>query len=175
MEKVHVQRHTLSINDAMKALSSMKCRQMHKGQKKYKKVMNEYLERNCKVIAKLPKIIGKIGKMQKSNKFSAYFTSVQNSRPEDYSICESNLQEVCFELAELIEHGINFMRASEILAFVITDSERIFKLGIPPHLPIAYGLQGHSLPMKIMLKMLNDIQNKLKKVDAKILCEVYDG
>ena len=224
MEKVHVQRHTLSINDAMKALSSMKCREMHKGwtclirksrivviesdydeftwksiwtdlkrhfdndkpknmnkitdsQKKYKKVMNEYLERNCKVIAKLPKIIGKIGKMQKSNKFSAYFTPVQNSRPEDYSICESNLQGVCFELAELIEHGINFMQveASEILAFVITDSERICKLGIPPHLPIVYGLQGHSLPMKIMLKMLNDIQNKLKKVDAKVLCEVYDG
>ena len=57
--------------------------------------MAEYIEKNCKVIAELLKIIGKIGKMQKSNKFSAYFTPVQNSRPEDYSICESNLQEVC--------------------------------------------------------------------------------
>ena len=156
MEKVNVQRYTLFINDAMKALSSMKCQERHKSwtcligkssivviesdydeltwksiwtdlkrhfdndkpknmtkitdsQKKFNKIIAEYIERNCKVIAELPKIIGKIGKMQKSNKFSAYFTPVQNSRPEDYSICESNLQEVCFELAELIEHGINFM------------------------------------------------------------------
>ena len=29
--------------------------------------------------------------------------------------------------------------------------------------------------MEIMLKMLNDICNELKKVDAKVLCEVYDG
>ena len=80
-------------------------------------------------------------------------------------------------MAEVIEHGINFMRveASQILAFVITNSERICNPGIPPHLPIAYGLRGHSLPMKIMLQMLNDIQNELKKVDAKVLCEVYDG
>ena len=30
MEKVNLQRYTLSINDAMKALSSMKCQQMPK-------------------------------------------------------------------------------------------------------------------------------------------------
>ena len=206
MEKVNVQRYTLSMNDAMKALSSMKCREMHKSwpcliakssivviesdydeftwksiwidlkrhfdnekpknitkitdsQKKFHKIMDEYIERNCKVTAELPEIIGKIGKMQKSNQFSAYFRPMQNCRPQDYSICESNLQEVCFEMAELIEHGINFIpvEASEILAFIITDSERICKPGIPLHLPIVYGLQGHSLPMKIMLKMLNDI------------------
>ena len=29
--------------------------------------------------------------------------------------------------------------------------------------------------MEIMLKMLNDIRNELKKVDAKVLCSVYDG
>ena len=29
--------------------------------------------------------------------------------------------------------------------------------------------------MDIMLKMLNNIRNELKKVDAKVLCEVYDG
>ena len=111
-------------------------------QKKYKEVMKDYIERNCKVIAELPKISGKLGQLKRCNKFSAYFTPIQNNRPKHHSICESNLQEVCFEMAELIEHGINFMRveASEILAFVITDSEQICNPGIPPHLPIAYGL-----------------------------------
>ena len=131
--------------DVKKHFDNDKPKNMNKitdSQKKYKEVMNEYIERNCRIIAELPKIIGKVGKMKRSNKFSAYFTPVQNSRPQDYSIHESNLQEVCFEMAELIEHGINFMRveASEILAFIITDSERICNPEIPPHLPIACGL-----------------------------------
>ena len=33
----------------------------------------------------------------------------------------------------------------------IADSDRIVKLGnIPPHIPVANGLRGSSLPMKIM-------------------------
>ena len=116
--------------DWKKHFDNDKPRNMNKitdSQKKYKEIMNDYIKRNCHVIAELLKIIGKVGNMKKSNKFSAYFTHMQNNRPEDYSICESNLQEVCFEMAEVIEHGINFMRVevSEILAFIITDSERI--------------------------------------------------
>ena len=96
----------------MKALSSMKCRQMYKSwtcligkssivviesdyddltwkiiwtdlkrhfdndkpknmnkitdsQKKYKQIMNDYIETNRKVIAELPKIIGKLGQNEK--------------------------------------------------------------------------------------------------------------
>ena len=71
--------------------------------------MNDYIERNCRVIAELPKIVGKVGQMRKTNKFADYFTPVQKIRPQDYSICESNLQEVYFEMAEVIEHGINLM------------------------------------------------------------------
>ena len=82
----------------------------------------------------------------------------------------NDYQETCAEIAEKIEHGINFLRveASEILAFVVTDSERINRPGIPPHLPVAYGLKGHSLPMKTMLEMLNDIRNALHAVNASI-------
>ena len=111
MEEVDVQRYTLFMHDAIKALSSMKSRQMHKSwtclfgkssivviesdyddvtwkiiwndlkkhfdndklkntnkitdsQKKYKELMKDYIERNCKVIAELPKISGKLGQLK---------------------------------------------------------------------------------------------------------------
>ena len=107
------------LNDLKKHFDNDKPKNTNKitdSQKKYKEVMNEYIERNCKVIAELPKISGKLGQLKRCTKFSAYFTPDQKNRPKDYSICESNLQKVCFEMAELIEHGINFMRveASEI-------------------------------------------------------------
>ena len=77
----------------------------------------------------------------------------------------------------MIEEGYNFLRveASEILAFMATNSDRILQPGIPPHLPIAYGMRGHSLPMKIMRNMVNDIRNELQKRNTSVLCEVYDG
>ena len=84
---------------------------------------------------------------------------------------------LAYELAQHVESGINFLRveASEILAFIATDSERSYSVGIPPHLPIAYGLKGNSLPMSVMCNIINDIRNDLKQQNTGVLCEVYDG
>ena len=56
-----------------------------------------------------------------------------------------------------------------------TNSDRILQPGIPSHLPIAYGMRGHSLPMKIMRNMVNDLRNELQKRNTSALCDVYDG
>ena len=58
------------------------------------------------------------------------------------------------ELKETVEEGYNHIRteASEIIAFVATNSNRIATVGVPPHLPIAYGLRGSFMPISVMLK-----------------------
>ena len=85
--------------------------------------------------------------------------------------------ELCVKLTQSVEEGINFLRveASEIIAFLATDSECIVKPGIPPHIPIAYGLKGPSLSNKIFRNMRNDIRNELHSRNTSVLCEVYDG
>ena len=110
-------------------------------------------------------------------KFSAYNIPQTPMRSGNTDIPYIPFQEICYELSDLIEEGYNFLRveASEILAFVATKSDRIIQPGIPPHLPIAYGMRGHSLPMKIMRNMVNDIRNELQKHNTSVLCEVYDG
>ena len=67
------------------------------------------------------------------------------------------------------------MEASEIIAFVATDVDRVVKPGLPPHIPIAYGLRGSSMPLDVMRNMINDLRNDLVKRNCKVLCEVYDG
>ena len=76
-----------------------------------------------------------------------------------------------------METGINFLRveASEILAFAATDCERLFSNELPPHLPVAYGMKGSSLPMKVIRNIINDIRNEFKAQNTSVLCEVYDG
>ena len=141
--------------------------------KKLQPILKIYLKENITIIGEVPNKKGIIESIKPSKKFSAYYNVPINPNRIQIDIDVNDYQETCAEIAEKIEHGINFLRveASEILAFVVTDSERINKPGIPPHLPVAYGLKGHSLPMKTMLEMLNDIRNDLHAVNASILCE----
>ena len=144
---------------------------------KLEPILKNYLKENISIIGEVPNKKGIIKSIKPSNKFSAYYNVPIIPKRVQMDIDVNDYQETCAEIAEKIEHGINFLRveASEILAFVVTDSERINTPGIPPHLPVAYGLKGHSLPMKTMLEMLNDVRNALHAVNASILCEVYDG
>ena len=89
----------------------------------------------------------------------------------------SVVDELCVKLTQPVEERINFLRveASEIIAFLATDSERIVKPGIPPHIPVAYGLKGPSLSNKTFRNMRNDIRNELHSRNTSVLCEVYDG
>ena len=65
--------------------------------------------------------------------------------------------------------------AAEIIAFVVSDSTRVPQLGVPCHIPIAYGLRGHSLPMDFMRAMVNDVRDKCVRHHVNVHCEVYSS
>ena len=118
-----------------------------------------------------------VGRYQIHEKFTPYNIPKTPQRSENTEYKIEDFIDICYEISELIEEGYNYLRveASEILAFVATNSDRIIQAGIPPHLPVAYGMRGHSLSMKTMRNMVNDIRNELKKRNTSVLCEVYDG
>ena len=140
-------------------------------------ILEKFAETNTKAMLEVPLMRDVIGQYRMVGKFSAYNIPKTPMRSENMEIPYMTFQEICYQLSDLIEEGYNFLRveASEKLAFVATNSDRIIQPGIPPHLPIAYGMRGHSLPMKIMRNMVNDIRNELQKWNTSVLCEVYDG
>ena len=140
-------------------------------------IIERFTERNTKAMLEVPLMRDVIGQYRMVGKFSTYNIPKTPMRSENTEIPYMTFQEICYQLSDLIEEGYNFLRveASEILAFVATNSDRIIQPGIPPHLPIAYGMRGHSLPMKIMRNMVNDVRNELKKRNTSVLCKVYDG
>ena len=140
-------------------------------------ILEKFAETNTKAMLEVPLMRDVIGEYWMVGKFSAYNIPKTPMRSENTEIPYMTFQEICYQLSDLIEEGYNFLRveASEILAFVATNSDRIIQPGIPPHLPIAYGMRGHSLPMRIMRNMVNDIRNELQKRNTSVLCEVYDG
>ena len=78
---------------------------------------------------------------------------------------------------KLLKDAYHIVReeASEIIAFVAADSTRVPEPGIPRHIPVAYGLKGHSLPMEIMRPMINDVRDECKAKNINVFCEILNG
>ena len=66
-------------------------------------------------------------------------------------------------------------KASEILAFIITDLDRKFSTTIPPHMPAAYGLKGSALSIPTIRKLMHDVRKEYIEEGVKVLTECYDG
>ena len=93
-----------------------------------------------------------MSQLSPTRKFSAYHYCKDPKRIDISIFLDNNYQETSLQLADLVEEDFNFLRveASEILAFVATGSDRILKPGILPHIPVAYGLRGHSMSNDIV-------------------------
>ena len=141
------------------------------------RLLSDYLQSNVDVVCEIPRIECKPCNLQLTHKFSACHVPRSLQDPNENVMFDGNFQDFCFECADIIEEGINFLHieATEILAFVATDCQRTYQSGIPPHLPIAYGLRGPSLPNAVMQNIVNDIRDELQFNDTTVLCEVYDG
>ena len=140
-------------------------------------ILENFAETCCLTLCELPLSGGEMSQVTPNGKFSTYHYCQDPKRIDISIFLDNDFQETSVHLADLVEEGFNFLRveASEIVAFVATDSDRILKPGIPPHIPIAYGLRGHSMSNDIVCNMRNDIRNELKLRNTSVLCEVYDG
>ena len=72
-------------------------------------------------------------------------------------------------------HNLQRCKASEVLLFVCTDSDRAFNKDKPSSIPIVYALKGKSIRISTARKMINMVRDKLKDNGTSILCEVVDG
>ena len=96
-------------------------------------VLERFAETNTKAMLEVQLMRDVIGQYRMVGKFLAYNILQTPMRPENMEIPYMTFQEICYELSDLIEEGYNFLRveASEIFAFVATNSDRIIQPGIP--------------------------------------------
>ena len=140
-------------------------------------VLSNYINNYSNLICEAPLIEGRYSHPQIPNQFSAYCLPTEKPRIRSSILLNNSLEESCIHIADIVDEAYNFLRveASEIIAFLATDCDRIIKPGIPPHIPLAYGMRGPSLSNKTMQSMVNDIHSELHQRNTKVLCEVYDG
>ena len=95
---------------------------------------------------------------------------VNAHEPVDKDFLIGDMQDLCCE-------GINFLQneATDIVAFVVADSQRLNRPGIPPHVPIAYAMHGPSFTNESLHKMLTDVCLCCQSHNVGIMCEITDS
>ena len=110
------------------------------------------------------------------NKMYRYRKSPTASTP-DWKIINEGIVDMCDKNVNLLEKANEILRrkATELLLFVASDSDRQFNKDIPSCIPIAYGLKGKSIRIETTRKMINVVQNALNRKNIRVLAESLDG
>ena len=93
----------------------------------------------------------------------------ENLRQKIINCCNSTM--VCIREA----HDLCRRKATEVLLFVATDTDREYSKDKPNAIPVAYALKGKSLKVSTLRQMMNDVRNTMKDNAIDILVEAYDG
>ena len=93
----------------------------------------------------------------------------ENVQRKIINCCNSTMVCICEA------HDLCRRKATEVLLFVLTDTDREYSKDKPNAIPVAYALNGKSLKVSTCRQMMNDVRNTMKENGIDILVEAYDG
>ena len=143
--------------------------------------LDNYVQNCTELIGEVPIVTTDVdeAELRRSFRFSPYHKSAANRCRSGPSLLDVKdmIHLVYVKALKLLKEAYHIVReeAAEIIAFVAADSTRVPQPGLPRHIPIAYGLKGHSLPMTIMRHLINDVRDSCKATNVQVRCEAYDG
>ena len=172
--------NTACIMYAKDPLSKPQCLPDHVSE--LKEDLKAYCE-DVELVAELPMIKGIDSQWNANQHMSNFiFRKGRSTGPRDNIITNveyinTRIIDLCTQSIRLIEsaHQLERRRASEVLLFVATDSDRQFNKDKPSSVPIAYALKGRSIRNSTGRKMINLVRDRLKANNTNVLCEAVDG
>ena len=148
-----------------------------------KSLLKEYCDNNSILIAEVPmkKIIDD-GRLAESpmidENLNMYRERAQNLPSiVNWKKINDEIVNLCDDTVSLLNKSNNILqrKATEILLFLITDTDREFQKELPISVPIAYGMKGKSIRLDTARKMMNVVRDELKEHNCNVLVEALDG
>ena len=142
-----------------------------------RQTLKQYIEKNSKLVAEFPCLKADIsihGDVQVSN---AYKLPVSISKG---SSCRkqqcSKLRDITHTYRQLIDEAYNLQhcKATEVLAFIMSDIDRIHHGEKPNQILIVYTLKGFSLSTDVLRCMIDDVHNVCHKEGIKVIADCLD-
>ena len=156
---------------------------MSKEQNEVKEELRIYLqkyidENSCVIVCEVPsmKVHEDYSELHKDQS-PYYVPEIEYLRNVSDSTIATKLKAICRVTKDLVSEVYKLQRrkATKILAFVISDMDRIHDGEHPNQIPIAYALKGYSLSTEKLREMIDVVQKKCKAKGIDVLCEATDG
>ena len=143
-------------------------------------MLKSYIENNIKIVAEVPSIY-----CTNRNNDDAWnpgcgahnIPFTRKGKKLNGSTLVSKLRLICKICRDLIceAYELQHHKATELLAFVISTTDRIHEGEKSKQLPITYALKGYSLTGETLQKLINDVRNKCKEYGIMVLADCTDG
>ncbi|MCG8625032.1 MAG: hypothetical protein MJE68_23910, partial [Proteobacteria bacterium] len=151
----------------------------HQKKAELKKQVALFAKFNCDILAELPILLGSESVKNQGNGDSPS-RERRHFQPEqfDMQILHEEVNVLIAEVKCLVHDAHNICRdkASEILLFMLSDSDRMKLVHDETYThPIAYAMKGYSLKVSTIRDMIEKLRNILHENNIPILCECFDG
>ena len=104
------------------------------------------------------------------------------SPKKQFTLCTAQaianeIQVLCTNTIGILHEAFQLVqcKATEILAFIVSDINRQFSMNLPLHIPLAYALTGSSPKIETLREMLTRVRIQCQHNHTKILWECFDG
>lgn len=162
----------------------VKPKRLHPDIKDHRQRLKEYIDANSTFVAEVPTVScvdlrrSAATPMQSDPCFRRRRhvpTKLQSDI--DIEAIKNSVLNACTESMKAIQeaHDLERRKATEILLFVATDTDREFDKEKPVAIPVAYALKGKSIKMAVAREMMHIVRKKLTESGVNIVAEAFDG
>ena len=140
--------------------------------------LESYINNNSRLLVEVPSCFGMQSGLNESMANGPYYIPPQKQFTLATAQSIANeIKVLCANTLGMLQEGFQLLRckATEVLAFIISDIDRQFSPSLPPHMPIAYALKGSSLSIETLRELLTKVRVACQERSTKILCECFDG
>ena len=149
-------------------------------QQSMKQLLQDYVNSNMCIIGEVPSVQQSQleGKdLLKGNEPHTLQCVPRRKLALSKSSIATQLCSVCRTSKDLIEevYDLQQRKATELLAFVVSDTDRIHNAEKPNQIPIAYALKGHSLTCDVLRQMIDQVHDRCMEHGIRIVANAMDG
>ena len=141
-------------------------------------MLKKYLESNSELVVEVPSVVCEDEEVDVSGICGAYALPLnfmsKGSNLNSLCACLQLLTSTCKQLVEEA-YELEQRKATEILAFVLSDTDQMDDPQYPNQVCVAYGLKGYSLTTDVLQEMIEEVHNKCHEHGIKIIADCMDG
>ena len=143
--------------------------------KECKDLFREFKNTNTEFVCEVPSCYAKDTNISQTTHDSPFQFALPSQRNLD--INRVDVATCMSTAASCVEDAYQLCRikATEVLVWILADTNRMWQPEIPHALPVAYALKGYSLDCEVMRRMCDNVQQILHEKGLSVVCSTFDG